>query len=57
MVLCLNESRLASFFIQTLWLTLIYIKELHQSYHPLNIHIFFMNWVQSLFKEAVKGIG
>lgn len=51
MVLCLNKSRLASFFIQTLWLTLIYIKELHQSYHPLNIHIFFMNQVQLLLKE------
>lgn len=40
-VLCLNKGRLASVLVQTLWLTLIYIKELHQSYHPLNIHNFF----------------
>ena len=52
MVLCLNKSRLVSFFSQTLWLTLIYTKELHQSYHPLNIHIFFMNQVQLVFNGS-----
>lgn len=57
-VLCLNKSRLASFFIQTLWLTLIYIKELHQSYHPLNIHIFFHELGPIPFKRnLLKGLG